>query len=116
MLENAEFVCLSSQTQEMMQKHLERKSKEGEEMRLVCLCLPLFPLLGTNFVRANFVVRALFIYCAFTFIVLFLVRKLVEQTTMEHENTKEARRKLQEYNQKLGKVLMESLRRVTHNL
>lgn len=46
----------------------------------------------------------------------FLVRKLVEQTTMEHENTKEARRKLQEYNQKLGKVLVESLRRVAHNL
>ena len=116
MLENAEFICLYSQTQEMMQKHLERKSKEGEEMRLVCLCLPLFPLLGTNFVRANFVVSALFIYCAFTFTVLFLVRKLVEQTTMEHENTKEARRKLQEYNQKLGKVLMESLRRMAHNL
>ena len=30
-------------------------------------------------------------------------RKLVEQTMMEHENTKEARRKLQEYKQKLGK-------------
>ena len=57
-----------------------------------------------------------YIYRPFTFIVLFLVRKLVEQTTMEHENTKEARRKLQEYNQKLGKVLMESLRRVAHNL
>lgn len=33
-----------------------------------------------------------------------LVRKLVEQTMMEHENTKEARRKLQEYKQKLGKT------------
>ena len=40
MLENVEFICLSSQTKEMMQKHLERKSKEGEEMRLVFLCLP----------------------------------------------------------------------------
>ena len=33
----------------------------------------------------------------------FNCRKLVEQTMMEHENTKEARRKLQEYKQKLGK-------------
>lgn len=31
-------------------------------------------------------------------------RKLVEQTMMEHENTKEARKKLQEYKQKLGKT------------
>ena len=36
-------------------------------------------------------------------IVFFNCRKLVEQTMMEHENTKEARRKLQEYKQKLGK-------------
>jgi len=51
---------IKEETKDMMQKHLERKSKEGEEMR-----------------------------------------KLVEQTMMEHENTKEARRKLQEYKQKL---------------
>jgi len=51
---------IKEETREMMQKHLEKRAKEGEEMR-----------------------------------------KLVEQTMMEHENTKEARRKLQEYKQKL---------------
>lgn len=39
----------------------------------------------------------------FVFVCLFVfLRKLVEQTMMDHENTKEARRKLQEYKQKLG--------------
>lgn len=51
-----------------MQKHFERKTQEGEEMR-----------------------------------------KLVEQTMMEHENTKEARKKLQEYKQKLGKTRKKSI-------
>ncbi|XP_020614236.1 cilia- and flagella-associated protein 99-like [Orbicella faveolata] len=51
---------MKEETRDMMQKHFERKTREGEEMR-----------------------------------------KLVEQTMMEHENTKEARKKLQEYKQKL---------------
>lgn len=51
---------MKEETRDMMQKHFERKSREGEEMR-----------------------------------------KLVEQTMMDHENTKEARRKLQEYKQRL---------------
>ena len=37
---------------------------------------------------------------------LISYRKLVEQTMLEHENTKEARKKLQEYKQKLGKTKM----------
>lgn len=40
-------------------------------------------------------------------------RKLVEQTMMEHENTKEARRKLQEYKQKLGENVTKRSKFVT---
>lgn len=52
--------------------------------------------------------------CGQKFNFFFHCRKLVEQTMMEHENTKEARRKLQEYKQKLGKVFfVEFLHRST---
>ena len=75
-----------------MQKHLERKAQEGEEMRFVKIKQQLNK--QTEISNSYFFFR-----------IFFLCRKLVEQTMMEHENTKEARRKLQEYKQKLGEKL-----------
>ena len=81
-----------------MQKHLERKSKEGEEMRFVDFAakqIYIVTLVSTISVTIAY-------YLILQFIIFPFCRKLVEQTMLEHENTKEARRKLQEYKQKLG--------------
>lgn len=77
------------------------KVKRRRRNEVCAACTDLTEIFDRYYQRVSF--NPLCLRSCQKFNCFFNCRKLVEQTMMEHENTKEARRKLQEYKQKLGK-------------